>query len=72
MRSVAASGWSPNSWAIRPTQLRAPYRRTVRLTARATTSPVGASDRWSPDMNSAANRASVTLNLVMAILRAPS
>ena len=33
MRSIAVSGWSPNSCAIRPIQPRTPNCRTVRLTA---------------------------------------
>jgi hypothetical protein len=45
IRSLAASGWSPNSCAIRPTQPQMPNCRKVRLTASATASAAGASDR---------------------------
>lgn len=40
IRSATASGWSPSSCAIRPTQPRMPNCRTVRLIASATASAV--------------------------------
>ena len=50
--------WSPNSCAIRLAQPRVPNWRTVRLIASATLSVAGASDRCSPEANSAAHRGS--------------
>ena len=66
MRSIAASGWSPNSWAIWAAQPRTPNCRTVSRTASTTVSLVGASDRCSPDANSAVQRASIMFNLDIA------
>ena len=48
IRLAAASGWSPNSWAIRLTQPAMPNCRTVRLITSPSASGVGASDRCSP------------------------
>jgi len=67
IRLAAASGWSPNSCAIRPTQPRTPSCCTVRLMAAATISALGASDGWSPEANSASHHhASFRLCRVMA------
>lgn len=49
IRSRAASGWSPNSRAIRLTQPLMSNCPTVRLIASATAAAVGASDGCSPD-----------------------
>jgi len=70
IRLAAASGWSPNSCAIRLTQPAMPNRRTVWLIVVASASGVGASDRCSPDANSATHRASFTFNRVMTSLLA--
>ena len=59
-------GWSPNSWAIWAAQPRTPNCRTVSRTASTTVSLVGASDRCSPDANSAVQRASIMFNLDIA------
>jgi hypothetical protein len=66
MRVAAASGWSPNSWAIRATQARTPSRRITRLIAWAAAPAVGASDGCSPEANSARHRAWLTFSLVTA------
>jgi len=70
IRSAAAWGWSPNSWAIRLTQPRVPNRRTARLIAAATLSAAGAADRCSAEANSASHHASSTFNQVLAVLLA--
>jgi hypothetical protein len=67
---MAASGWSPNSWAIWLAQPRVPSRRTVQLIACATASAAWASDRCSPDANSASHLASLTFSRAMTSLRA--
>src|SRR5215469_16952790 len=59
MRAAAASGWSPNSWAIRLRQPWMPNRRTVAVIACAAMAAVGASDRCSSEANNAARRALV-------------
>src|SRR6516162_7390123 len=48
IRLAAASGWSPNSWAIWPAQPPMPNYWTARLMAVATVSAVGASEGCSP------------------------
>ena len=58
MRSTAASGWSPNSCAIRPAQPRTPNWRTAALTLSASAAGSGASDRCRSETNSASHRAS--------------
>ena len=68
MRLAAASGWSPNSWAIWLAQPAIPSRRTVRLITSATAAGLGASERCSPDANRAAHRAPLTFNRVMTSL----
>jgi hypothetical protein len=70
IRIAAASGWSPNSWAIWLAQLATPNCRTVRLITSASAHGAGASDRCSPDANRATHRASVTFNRVMTSLLA--
>ncbi len=70
IRSAAAWGWSPNSWAIRLMQPRVPSRRTARLIAAATLSAAGAADRCSAEANSASHRASSTFSRVLAVLPA--
>jgi len=70
IRLAAASGWSPNSWAIRLAQPAIPNRRTVCLIASASASAAGASDRCSPDANKATDRASFTFKRVMKSLPA--
>jgi hypothetical protein len=70
MRLAAASGWSPNSWAIRPAQPAMPNCRTVRLITAASASGTGASGRGSLDANRATHRASFTFNRVMTSLLA--
>jgi hypothetical protein len=70
IRSAAAWGWSPNSWAIRLTQPRVPSRRTARLIAAATLSAEGASDRCSAEANSASHHASSRFSRVLAVLPA--
>jgi hypothetical protein len=54
-RLAAASGWSPNSCAIRPAQPRTPNCRTVQLIASATMSAVEESDGCSADAKSASH-----------------
>jgi len=75
IRLAAASGWSPNSCAIRAAQPAMPNCRTVRLitpasTSGASASGASASDRCRPDANSATHRASFTFNRVMTSLLA--
>ena len=57
IRLAAASGWSPNSCAIRPAQPPMPNCCTERLMAVATMSAVGASEGCSPEENRARQRA---------------
>ena len=66
IRSAAASGWSPNSCAIRPAQPPVPNRRTVPVIASATMPAVGASDGCNPEANSASHRASFRFGRVAA------
>jgi len=54
---AAASGWSPNSCAIRPAQPPMPNCVTARLIAAATMSAVGASEGCSAEENRARQRA---------------
>ena len=70
IRSAAAWGWSPDSWAIRLAQPRVPNRRTARLIAAATLPAAGASDRCSVEANSASRRAPSTFSRVLAVLPA--
>src|SRR6516164_2271357 len=57
IRLAAASGWSPNSCAIRPAQPPIPNCWTARPIAVATMSAVGASDGCSAEENRAWQRA---------------
>jgi hypothetical protein len=66
MRLAAASGWSPNSWAIRLTQPATPNHPTAALIQLASSCAVGASDGYKPDAKSASQRALFTFNLVMS------
>ena len=70
IRSAAAWGRSPDSWAIRVAQPRVPNRRTARLIAAATLLAAGASDRCSAEANSASHRASSRFSRVLAVLPA--
>ena len=70
IRLAAASGWSPNSWAIRLAQPAIPNRRTVCLDNLGQRLG-GQGIRWlQPDANKATHRASFTVNRVMKSLPA--
>src|SRR5262245_12415825 len=67
IRLAAASGWSPNSCAIRPAQPPMPNCCTARLIAAATIPAVGASEGCSPEENRAWQRALVMSSGVTVI-----